>query len=169
MTLKRQTVLYGLSGLCAVLAALLAYQLAAPLPDLDAPVVRLKPRTEPAAAVLAVSAPAPESFAEIDARALFAPDRRGIAASGDGSGQAPDIALVGIIADGQDRLALIKTPASPLASAYRVGATISGWRVIAIAPDRLVIGSGPARSEIRLDTNRAAKAPVPVPNLSNSQ
>jgi len=152
-----------------MLAALLVYQLAAPLPDLEVPQVRLQPKAGPALAGLAVTPPAAEQFAETDARPMFRQDRKGAPAT-IGDAAPPDIALVGIIADGTDRLALVKTGTSPLASAYRVGASISGWRIVEIAPDRIVLASGPVRSEIRLSTAQTAPKPqASAPNLSNSQ
>jgi hypothetical protein len=160
---------YGLFGACGVLAALLIYEVAAPLPALEIPAAQARPRTRTASAVAAVVVPPPGAFAEIDARPPFNSTRKGIAATvgGDASSAPPDVVLVGIIASGGDQLALVKTPSSPLATAFRTGATISGWQVTEIHPDRIVLSSGPARSEIRLEANRA---PPPKPTAPvNSQ
>ena len=116
------------------------------MPDLDPPQVQIKAKTQQIAAVVPVSTPAPELFAEIDARPMFSPGRKGVAAAATGAAtlQPPDVTLVGIIVDSQDRLATWRTPASPLATAYRVGATISG---LATQRDR----AGPYRRPERLD------------------
>lgn len=163
---------YGLFGLCAALAALLVYEIAAPMPSLDVPAMPPKPRTRAALGIAAVTTPPPGLFVEIDTRPPFNPTRKGVAAStsGDASSAPPDLALVGIIVDNHgDRLALVKTSSSPLATALRVGSAVSGWRVTEIAADRIVLGAGPARSEIRLEANRAPPPqPKPAPP-TNSQ
>jgi hypothetical protein len=171
MRLERQTVLYGFSGVGVLLAAALIYQVAAPLPDFDPPQVQLKTRTQQIAAVVPVSTPPPEAFAEIDARPMFSPARKGIAtaATGEATTQPPDVTLVGIIVDAQDRMAMLRTPGSPLANAFRVGATISGWQLSEIAPDRIVLSAGAARDEIRLDANKAPPKPASAPPAVNSQ
>jgi hypothetical protein len=166
MRLERQTVLYGFSAAGVLLAAALVYQAAAPLPDFDPPLVQIKAKTQQIAAVVPVSTPPPEAFAEIDARPMFSPARKGIAAAaGEAATQPPDVTLVGIIVDANDRLAMLRTPGSPLASAFRVGATISGWQLSEIAPDRIVLSAGAARDEIRLAANKAPSKPAaPPPN-----
>lgn len=170
MKLERQSLLYAFSGISVLLAGFLIYQIAAPLPDLDPPAVGLKPRAQRISSVLPVSTPSIEAFAEIDARPMFLPGRKlgAAGASGDAALQPPDVKLVGIIVDNQDRLALVKSDGSPLATAYRVGAVISGWQVTEIGPDRIVLGSGPTRAEIKLDANRAPPR-SPTPGPANSQ
>jgi hypothetical protein len=171
MTLERQTVLYGFSGAGALLAVALIYQVAAPLPDFDPPQVQLKTRTQQIAAVVPVSTPPPEAFAEIGARPMFSPARKSIAAAatGETAAQPPEVTLVGIIVDAQDRMAMLRTPGSPLASAFRVGATISGWQLSEIAPDRIVLSAGGARDEIRLDANKAPPKQAAPPPAATSQ
>jgi hypothetical protein len=76
----------------------------------------------------------------------------------------PEVALVGIMIDSHDRIAMLRTPGSPLANAFHLGATVSGWQLSEIAPDRIVLSAGGARAELRLDANKApAKAPAPPP------
>jgi len=114
---------------------------------------------------------ASETFAEIGTRPLFSPGRRGTAApaaTGATTLQPPDVTLVGIMIDSQDRIAMLRTPSSPLATAFHIGATVSGWQLSEIAPDRIVLSAGPARDEIRLDANKAPVKP-PMPPSGNSQ
>lgn len=170
MKLERQTVLYGFSGASALLALALVYQIAAPLPDIDPPRLAPKPRAQQLAAVVPVSTPPPEAFAEIGTRPLFSPSRRSAAApaaAGAAALQPPDVTLVGIMIDSRDRIAMLRTPSSPLATAFHLGATVSGWQLSEITPDRIVLSAGPARDEIRLDANKApSKAPSPPPATS---
>lgn len=171
MTTQRQTVLTAFMGTGALLAALLIYQIAAPLPAPDVPVVQLKPMATPVSSVAPVITPPPEAFAEIGARPMFSPARKSAASSADAA-QAlppPDVSLVGIIVDNQTRLALLKSQTVPFATAYGVGQSISGWQVAEIAPDRVVLNAGPARLELKLAANRAPPRPAAPPNMSNSQ
>lgn len=168
MTLARQPVLIGFAATNLVLAALLIYQISAPLPDLAPPVMHLKPKAQRAEAVVPVTTPAPEAFAEIDARPMFSPDRKAIATAqtGEASLAPPDVILVGVIVSGRDSLAMLRTPSAPLATAYRVGASVSGWQLSEIAPDRVVLTAGAVRSEIRLDANKAPPRPPAAPGSS---
>ena len=170
MTRARQTVQYGLAAATALFAALLIYEIVAPLPDFDPPMFRLKPRAPRIANVAAVVTPSPEAFAEIATRPPFEPGRRGsTAAAADVSAAPPDLVLVGVIVDGTNSLALIKTASAPLAAAYRVGAVVSGWQVTEISPDHVVIGSGGVRSEIHLQANKSTPQATPTPTPLNSQ
>ncbi|MBV9992290.1 MAG: hypothetical protein JOZ72_13480 [Alphaproteobacteria bacterium] len=168
MTLSRQPVLIGFAAADLLLAGLLVYQLTASLPELDPPVMHLKPKVPRAEAVVPVTTPALEAFAEIDARPMFAPDRKAavMAQPGAASLAPPDVTLVGVIVSGSDSLAMLRTPSSPLATAYRIGATVSGWQLSEIAPDRVVLTAGPARNEIRLDANKAPPRPPAAPGSS---
>ncbi len=154
----------GLAGINLLLAGLLIFLIAAPLTEFAPPAVRLKPRSRPISMAPPTATPSPEAFADIDAHPLFNPDRKPIAASATAQAtQAPpDIVLVGIILDSRDRMALIRTPAAPLATAFHMGATISGWEVTDIAADHIVLSAGGARDEIRLDANHGASKPSPV-------
>jgi hypothetical protein len=172
MTLERRTVLYGFSGASALLALALVYQIAAPLPDIDPPIVQMKAHAQQIADVVPVSTPPPETFAEIATRPMFSPARRGAAAPASGATTLapPEVTLVGIMIDSRDRIAMLRTPSSPLATAFHLGATVSGWQLSEIAPDRIVLSAGPARDEIRLDANKApAKPPAPAAPPGNSQ
>lgn len=166
MTRARQGTQFGLAGASVLLAALLVYEISAPLPEFDPPAFRLRPRAQRAAGIVAVTTPPPDAFAAIDARPPFSPSRRPIAVPGTGGASLapPELSLVGVILDKEESLALLKTPTSPLATAYRVGAMISGWQLSEISPDRIVLSAGAARSEIRLDSNKTTpRPPTPVP------
>jgi len=169
MTLRRQNLVLGLSALCALLAALLVYLIAAPLPDLEIPQVPLEQQRAAARQTASMATPPPQAFADINARPMFSPDRKAIAEPGASmtSGSPPNIALVGVIMDPKDRMALIRTGASPLAGAFRLGADISGWRLTEIAADHIVLSQGASRDELRLEDNHAPKtAPVAPPPMT---
>jgi len=169
MTLTRQNLVLGLSALCALLAATLLYLIVAPLPDLEIPQVPLEQQRAAARQTASIATPPPEAFADINARPMFSPDRKAIAEPGASmtSGSPPNIALVGVIMDPKDRMALIRTGASPLAGAFRLGADISGWRLTEIAADHIVLSKGGTRDELRLEDNHAPKtAPVAPPPMT---
>ncbi len=169
MTLPRNPLLIGLMALSLLLAGLFVYEITAPLPESDPPVVHLKPKAQRAAAAMAVTTPSQEAFAEIEMRPMFLPSRKPVATAAEASAAAltpPDIALVGVIVSGQDSLAMLRTPSAPLASAYRVGADISGWKLSEITTERVVLTAGGQRSEIRLDANKPPPAPPRPPGSS---
>lgn len=148
--------------LCGALAIAFFYEAAAPLSDVAVPTH--------AARALAPLAPAPErfappplaTFAVVNARPIFSPERAPIepAAVASASGSAPlsKAVLVGVIMDPLNRLALIKIAASSLADAYGLGATIEGWKVWEIDADKVVLRSGAAQQEIRLDADLGTSA-----------
>jgi hypothetical protein len=166
MKLGRRSTLLALGGLNAALAAAFFYLVFADLPDITPPQVRLAQRHRTAISVPPVVLPPLARFAEIGERPLFNPGRKPVASPAvtPTSNIPPDVTLVGIILDSQDRLALVRTPAQPFASALRLGATLSGWQLTEIAPDRIVLSAGAARDEIRLDANRAPNSPSSIPN-----
>jgi len=167
MTLARQPVLLSFAATSLVLAVLLVYELSASPPEFNPPAVHLKPKAQRAGEVTPVTTPPPQAFAEIDARPMFSPDRKAVMTqTSEASLAPPDVTLVGVIVSGQDSLAMLRTPSSPLANAYRIGAAIAGWQVSEITPDRIVLTSGGARNEIRLDANKAPPKPPTVPGSS---
>jgi hypothetical protein len=168
MILTRKTVQFGFAAASAMLTVALAYLIVVPLPELDPPSFQLKPKARPISGAVAVVTPPAEAFIEIATRPPFLPSRKGLVAtaSGDVPAAPPDVALVGIILDKDSSLALLKTAAVPLATAYRVGGSISGWQVTEISPDRVILSAGAARTELRLSDNKAtahqAAAPAPI-------
>jgi general secretion pathway protein N len=171
MTLTRQNLVLGLSGLCALLAATLLYLIVAPLPDLEIPQVPLEQQRAAQRQTMPIATPPPQAFADINARPMFSPDRKAIAEPGasNSSGNPPSIAFVGVIMDPRDRMALIRTSASPLAGAFRLGADISGWRLTEIAADHIVLSQGGSQDTIRLEDNHAPKPATPAPPPMTAQ
>lgn len=158
--MRRQTVLLSLGSICAALALALLYLIFAPLPELEPPSVPLAHKPRPVLDAQPIAMPPPAVFAEIDARPAFRPDRKPVAApqTAAASVAPPDVRVVGVIIDGENRIAMIRVPSSPLATAFHVGGAISGWQIAEIDPDRVVLSSGGVRDEIRLDANKAPKA-----------
>ena len=127
---------------------------------------------------LAHIAPAPERFAPlplaayavIDARPIFSSERKPIepaeVSATSGPATLAKAVLVEVIMDTRNRLALVKTATSPLAKSFAVGATIDGWRVQEIDADKVILRSGAAQEEIRLNADQPAAADaqtVPAP------
>jgi len=159
MTFTRQNLLLGLSGMCAVLGAILLYLVFAPLPELEIPRVPSEPQRNAMPQATPIATPPLEAFADIGERPMFSPDRKAFVAPGSAAAAAtpPSVALVGVIMDARDKMALIRTPGSPLAGAFRLGADISGWQLTEIGADHIVLSLGAARDEIRLEDNKAPK------------
>jgi hypothetical protein len=153
-----------LGGVCLLLLAAIGYEIAAPLPVIEPPTAPMTDRTVTAPTLPVFRAPSSESFSDINSRPLFDRARRPITPtestaplSSDGSSP-PAASLVGVIIDGGTRLAMVRTPASPLATSVSVGDTVEGWRVTKIDPDRIVLHAGGNDEEIRLEANRTNPA-----------
>jgi type II secretory pathway component PulC len=157
---RRQTAILSLVGVCGALAAAFLYFAFAPLPDPEPPQVTLPHKHKTILVAQSITMPPPTDFADLDTRPAFNPTRAPIATpqTMSSSETPPDVKVVGVIIDGENRIAMIRVPSSPLATAFRIGAAISGWRIAEIDPDRVVLTSGGLRDEIRLDANRPAKA-----------
>lgn len=163
MTLTRRNLVLGMGGTCALLAAILVYLVVAPLPDLEVPQQPLTPTKRAALETVSITVPSPEAFDDINARPIFSADRKPLvqAAGAATSGNPPNVTLVGVILDSQDKIAMVRTPGQPYAGAFHLGADVSGWRLSEIAADHIVLSAGPARDEIRLENNHAAKPGTP--------
>jgi len=114
---------------------------------------------------LAIFVPPPSGeFAAINAHPIFSPTRKSVEPAPVGAAAAPppppSVALIGVILDGQTRLALVKTPASPLETGVSLGASIGGWQLTQIFPDRIVLHLGTSDDEIKLESNRAKDEPA---------
>ena len=166
MTLSLNPAQLVLSGICAVLAAVLGYLVLAPLPEIIVPAVHA--RSEPVeddTPLPRFEAPPMTAFAEIDDRSVFNPARvrvssPSVAGSTNATTLPSDISLVGVILDGDKKLALIKSPQMPLAVGLGVGSSIEGWQVTRVEPDRVALRAGGPEQELKLSDN---KAPPPGP------
>ncbi len=144
-----------LLGLCGVLAVTLGWLWLAPLPEYPAPEIHLRAEATDNVAPAPFSPPPREAFAEVDDRSVFNPQRTRVVAS-----QAPgavnttslpsDLSLVGVILDGDTKLALFRTQSAPLAVSVPLGGTIEGWQVARVEPDRVVMHAGAADQEMKL-------------------
>jgi len=160
----------SLALLCGGLALVLAYEAAMPprnyrLPDVPqrklAPVILLQP---------SLAAAPIETFSAIDDRPLFNPLRKPAAipeqtAAVSGPPPAPSASLVGVIIDGKQQLALLRSPNSAFALSFAVGSLIDGWQIAEIDPDRIKLRSGAFEHEIDLNANRL---PQPTPGAPYS-
>ena len=61
-----------------------------------------------------------------------------------------DLSLVGVILDGDTRLALFKSASAPLAVGVSVGGSIEGWQVTRVEPDQVGMRSAAGEQEIKL-------------------
>jgi hypothetical protein len=75
----------------------------------------------------------------------------------------PSLALVGVILDGQNSLAMVKLAGAPFAQAMGVGASIGGWQITGVGPDKIVLHAGAFEQDVRLDAKPAGQSPGPPP------
>jgi hypothetical protein len=160
---------WSLAGVCAVLVALLAFEILAPLPEWTPPSV------PPAAVSIYNAEPRPfvapptQAYLTIDARPVFSPARTpvgplfdAVAGGTEGRTSLGDMSLVGIILDRGTRLAMLRTPSSPMAVALSVGSTIDGWLVVEIDDDHVVLRSNGSDQVLVMSRNNGPPAPSSV-------
>lgn len=156
----------GLGSLCGILLTACVFEAWAPLPDVVAPDYPARTRSAQRPLSIAFALPTIRTFDAINDRPIFSPDRKAIAPAAVATSAAPppppSAALVGVILDNQTRLALMKSSAAPLETAYAVGAMVDGWQVSEIDRDKVVLRSGLTTDEIKLEANRAAKSDRPA-------
>jgi len=154
----------GLGSLCALLAASIVYELSAPLPEFSVLVNAKHARITMPDPPSAFSPPPAAAFAVINERPIFSPGRKPVAPKPVGVAAAPppppSAALVGVIMDSHNSLALVRTAASPLEVSVGLGGNIAGWQVTQIEPDRIVLRSGATDDVIKLESNRASDKKV---------
>jgi hypothetical protein len=166
MTLKFTRLQIALIGLCVLLALILGYELFAPLSDAAPAQTPLRTHVLAVAPPAIFTPPPPETFAEIDERSIFNPMRTRIAPSGiaadnaeTGTSLPADLSLVGIILDGERKMALLKSAAAPAVVSVTEGGVIDGWRVSTVLRDRVVFMAAGVRQELKLSDNKPNATP----------
>lgn len=151
-----------LSGVCAALLVVLGYLLFAPLPAISVAQVHVRAEPVDDDQPLPRFDPPPKSaFAEVDDRSVFNPLRvrvasQSVAGTTNSATLPSDLSLVGVILDGEKKLALIRSPQAPLAVGIGVGGTIEGWQVTRVEPDRVALRAGGPEQQLLLSDNKAA-------------
>jgi len=160
----------ALLTLCFLMAALTVYELSVPPAEFVLPVVHLRPSIAGAQPPPAFLAPPPESFSAINDRPVFIPSRKPLALPADKTANTaatapplPALALVGVILDGQNSLAMVKPAGAPFAQAMGVGASVGGWQITSIGPDKIVLHAGTFEQDVRLDAKPLGQAPAAPP------
>ena len=146
----------GLSAACALLGLLSLYEAIAPISATPIPAAKYtyQPINTSVATVRVVAAE--RSFDSITARSLFTPARN---VKSDGSSPDPtsaaEIQLVGVIIDGDRRMAIIRIPGAVTAIAIALGSTILDVTITDIQADHITLHN--AQGDRRL----ALTAPIP--------
>lgn len=154
----------ALLSLCGTLLAMLIYELTAPLTLLESPQIHMHRLEAAIAQPQLFMAPPLASFAVIDDRPVFNPLRqpvKGTPVPGEAAAATappPKFVLVGIIVDGQSKLALIKMPGAPFATGVAVGGDIAGWQVSEIDADGIVLHSGSFDYTVKLNGSTGSEA-----------
>ena len=154
----------ALAGLCGALTLILAYEIAAPIPPFDVSKSSEVFRPAPITFQDSANAPSAASFGDINAHPIFSASRAPIAShldmthGGESSAFPSDVTLIGVIIEGQTRLALIKTASAPFAQSVAQGGEIEGWTVAEVDPDKIVLSSGATKQEILLAANRGSES-----------
>jgi hypothetical protein len=162
----------ALSMLSVVLAAIVAEELVAPPPAQEGRAQLSRSAVLPKQADQATAPfvlPPLESFSAITDRPLFTQSRRppAIQASTASVGTAASFVLAGIIISHESREALIIHGKPPIMSHLQEGQAIDGWTVMAIDQDRVILGNGEARYELKLIGKNAAPGATAAPSRTS--
>jgi hypothetical protein len=111
-----------------------------------------------------------ESFSAITDRPLFTQSRRppAIQASTASVGAAASFVLAGIIISHESREVLIIHGKPPIMSHLQQGQAIEGWTVTAIDQDRVILGGGETRYELKLIGKSEAPGATAAPSRTSS-
>lgn len=156
---------WSLAALCAALAAIAAYEYEVPIQPFRPPAVSLTVRPLAAEADF-YSPPSEAAFSSIDERPIFNPTRKAVEAAPTPEGGVgappppPNATLVGVIADAQNKLALVKEQGSVFATSLAVGSTIDGWQVAEIDADRVLLRAGAAQATLTMYGTRTEASPT---------
>jgi hypothetical protein len=169
MTLSLSRLRALLTGLCAVLLAVLIAEVLVPVPQWQPPTPA--PLAVQAPPPLVAPAPVPpiSAFAQIGEHDVFDPRRAPLKAPPSVSGGVAslgDLSLVGIILDGGTKLAMLRVRGQPQAVALSTGASIEGWQVVGIGSDRVTLRGSGGQQVLLLSANKpAAASPQPDQQL----
>ncbi len=164
----------SVAALCAVLFGLVLYQNWAAMPAFDPPPMTLTPR--PVHEASAYFAPPSEAaFDIIDQHPIFSATRKPVEVPSNASSAAavviapPNATLVGIIADDQTKLALVKSPGLPFSTSLGIGAMLDGWQVTEITNDHVTLRTGGRQYVLTLyGTSDATQMQGPMPQQTSN-
>jgi|GEM_PF-1732997 len=159
-----------LAAICAALLLATLYELVVPVQAFSVPDAPWHSGSVTATSTPRFAMPPEDRFAAIDARPIFLPARKppAVVDTATASQSAtppplPTMALVGIILDGANHLALLKSPGAPFVRTLSVGAALGGWTIAEIDADKIVLRTtGFADQPMTLDAARAAEPPSVV-------
>lgn len=161
--MTRQGVTFALGALCAVLCAVIVYELGSPDGPTEASVAPpLRQPTPPPAPIKAL--PPIDTYGEVTQRPLFSPTRQPapVQTTPDVGGNVNGFFLTSIVVDGGQRLALIQHGRPPVLSRLIEGQSIEGWTVQSIEAERVVLQRAGTAQELRLkDRPPTQRAPGP--------
>lgn len=156
MKLPMPPVPAGLLLLATVLTIDLLYQASAPLREFHPTLSTIKfPSVAPARHAEFVVPPA-VAYSEIDERPIFSPQRKPMGpqlsdVDMSATGTPSNLALVGIIAGPDKRIAILKTAGSAAAQNVSVGDTIEGWRVTRIESNYIMLHKDSSDQDAKLE------------------
>ncbi|HEY1615365.1 MAG TPA: hypothetical protein VGF97_16915 [Rhizomicrobium sp.] len=157
----------ALIAFCGVLTATLAWLWLAPLPEYPATDIHLRSESTDGTAPAIYTPPPRETFADVDDRSVFNPERKRVmpaqtAGAVNTTSLPSDLALVGVILDGDTKIALFHTTSSPLAVSVAVGGSIEGWQIARVEPGRVVLHAGGTDQEMTLNAGKPSSNPPSV-------
>ena len=157
----------ALLGLSLLTVGAIVYEAAAPLDPVQAEIPPMPRHTAQAAPQHLFVPPPEDAFADIDARPLFASDRKPLAdTSQPGAvGAASDLSLVGVIMDGERAVALLRSKSTSQTQSAIVGGAVQGWHVARIDATSVTLSANGNQVVVALEgpADRPASAALPEP------
>lgn len=154
--------------LSVIFAYSLLYASFAPLQQFAVPKFTPPKRPSPPSIAKFVSPPISD-FAAIDERPMFMRTRRPLpipAKDAPAQQQPPNFALVGVIIDPANRIAITKAPGATESVDLIQGQTVAGWEVTDIEADRIRLRSASTTYELKLQPP-SGTAPASTPSLNS--
>ncbi len=153
---------------CVLLASASVYELSAPL-EAEATDAATEPLSVPPLPKIApFVAPPAALYSDVDARPLFAADRKPLPDDGldtKPTANVSDFSVVGILTGGARAIALLRSRDGATTS-VAVGDLLGGWRVTVIAPTSITLKSNGSESVLGLSAPSNAPPSQPLPAIS---
>jgi general secretion pathway protein N len=163
--LRRYPILIALAALAALLAVIVAWEIAARVGSGSSLGSRTVRRAAPFEAKLLTPPPvaqADEQYPEFTARPLWTPTRRPAPAAAAPSTYTPgQFVLQGVIVAGNSRTAMLREKSNGRLHRVEAGKQLNGITVAEISPDSVTLSQGADREVVPLQVQKAAPPPGP--------
>lgn len=160
MTIASRPLPFALLFLCGALSAVLLRQSIGPEREFAVPSITSHAVIPGIPRIPVFHPPPAQLLVEIPGRPIFNPSRQPInpMPENEKPPPAPQVTFIGTMSEAGQQTALVKTPGNPQAFTIKPGATIAGWQVTDISPQRILFSAKSANFEAKLSQPPAVPA-----------